>query len=468
MAKPSEILLKKFPHQPTKDQLELFELMNDFVSSTQPRSILLIKGYAGTGKTSSLKAMVQMLPFFDYKSLLLAPTGRAAKVMSAYTKKAAFTIHKVIFKTAIDKESGRWQFKRQKNYHKRAVFIVDEASMLSDQKEYGQASLIESLLDFVFEQPGNKLIFIGDTAQLPPVGVNRSVALVATYLRKEFNLNLIDTTMRSVMRQSLESGILHNATILRQQIDNKKSSVSFETLDFPDVFKMNSDRLEDGLRYAYDKFGQAQSVIICRSNFAANQYNQLIRRNIFFFQDEIEAGDHLMIVRNNYLYQLEKASSGFLANGDFVEIMKIIHFEERYGFRFATLELRLTDYPDEEKFEAKVLLDTLHTKTASLESDQSRKLYREVAAEYQDITNPKLLSAAMKEDPYLNALQVKFAYALTCHKSQGGQWEGVFVDQGFLKDNVVDQEYLRWLYTAVTRATKELFLVNFRPEFIAN
>ncbi|MGI9544627.1 MAG: ATP-dependent DNA helicase [Cyclobacteriaceae bacterium] len=467
MASPSEILLKKFPHQPTDDQLRLFELMNDFVSSSSTRATLIIKGYAGTGKTSSLKAMVQMLPFFDYKSLLLAPTGRAAKVMSAYTNKAAFTIHKMIFKTAVDRDSGKWRFKRQKNYHKRTVFIVDEASMLSNQKEYGQVSLLESLLEFVFEHPDNKLVFIGDTAQLPPVGIDKSVALQPEYLMQNFQLSLKDITLRSVMRQQLDSGILYNATKLRQLIDTKGTNLALETNSFPDVFKMSSERLEDGLRYVYDKFGQGQSVIVCRSNFAANQYNQLIRRSIFFYQDEIEAGDQLMVVRNNYLYQME-TSSGFLANGDFVEIMKIRHFEERYGFRFATLELQLTDYPDEEKFEALVLLDTLHTKTASLEPEQSTKLYRAVAADYQDITNPKLLAAALKEDPYLNALQVKFSYALTCHKSQGGQWQAVFVDQGFLKEAKTDLEYLRWLYTAVTRATQELFLVNFSPEFLAD
>jgi exodeoxyribonuclease-5 len=271
--------------------------------------------------------------------------------------------------------------------------------------------------------------------------------------------------LTEVMRQKLESGILFNATNLRDQLKNEKPAIQIATKSFSDIFKMTGERLEDGLRYAYDKYGTENTTIITRSNKAAVQYNQYIRRVIHFFEDEISSGDLLMIVKNNYTYMAESDRVNFLANGDMAEVMKIRNFEEFYGFRFATLELRLLDYPDEPNFEAKVILDTLHSPSPSLTRDQYRDLYRQVSEDYEDVASKVERKELIKKDPFLNALQIKFAYALTCHKAQGGQWKAVFVDQGYLPEDKVDRDFTRWLYTAITRATEELYLVNFDQTF---
>ena len=437
-----DFLLKKSLHKPT----------------------LILRGYAGTGKTTVVGAIVKTLPFFDYKYVLMAPTGRAAKVMAGYTKRTAFTIHKKVFQQTAE-PGGGLVFKRQSNYHKNTLFIVDEASMISDKADYGRKGLLTDLIDYVFSQEGNRLLLIGDVAQLPPVGSLESPALESDSLSQSFGVDVKSLELREVMRQEQESGILFNATRLRDQLLQEKAAIKLATSRFKDTFKMTGERLEEGLRYAYDKYGTENAVIICRSNKNAVQYNQYIRRTIQFREDELEAGDHLMIVRNNYHFLPENSPAGFLANGDFVEVLKIIRFDEYYGLRFVELSVRLLDYPEQEPFEAKVILDTLYSPEASLNDAAYKKLYEEVSAEYDDISSKTERMKAIKKNPYLNALQVKFAYALTCHKSQGGQWEVVFVDQGYLTEEMVDQEYIRWLYTAVTRATKELFLVNFHPRF---
>jgi exodeoxyribonuclease-5 len=465
LAKPSEILTTKFPFEPTKGQLQLFELFNEFLLKEKvEKPTLLIRGYAGTGKTTMVSAVVQMLPFFNFKYVLMAPTGRAAKVMAGYSKRAAFTIHKKIFHQVAE-PGGGLKFKSQKNYHTNTVFIVDEASMLSDSSDYGNNGLLTDLVDFVFSKENNRLLLIGDVAQLPPVGSTESPALEVDYLRANFKMDAASIELTEVMRQERESGILFNATNLRNELLKDKTLPRFITNKFKDIFRMTGERLEDGLRYAYDKYGTENTVIICRSNKNAVQYNQYIRRAIQFREDELEAGDNLMIVRNNYFFLPEDAPAGFLANGDFVEVQKIVRFEELYGLRFATLMLRLLDYPDQEPFEGKVILDTLYTPEASMPNESYKSLYDQVCDDYADVTPKVDRIKAIKKDPYLNALQVKFAYALTCHKSQGGQWNAVFVDQGFLKEDMIDQDYVRWLYTAVTRATKELYLVNFHQRF---
>jgi ATP-dependent exoDNAse (exonuclease V) alpha subunit len=465
LAKPSEILSSKFPFEPTKGQKKLFLLFDDFLLKkglTKPT--LTIRGYAGTGKTTVVGAIVNMLPFFNLKYVLMAPTGRAAKVMSGYSKRTAFTIHKKIFQQIAD-PGGSLRFSRQKNYHTNTLFIVDEASMLSDQSDYGSKGLLTELMDYVFEKEGNRLLLIGDVAQLPPVGSTESPALESSYLKHNFKTDNFSTELTEVMRQEESSGILFNATQLRNELSKQKFEIKFNTGSFKDIFKMTGERLEDGLRYAYDKYGTENTVIVCRSNKNAVQYNEYIRRAIQYREDELEAGDVLMIVRNNYHYLPENIAGGFLANGDFAEVMKIVRFEEVYGLRFATLSLRLLDYDSQDAFEAKVILDTLHTPEASLASAEQKKLYDQVVADYADVESKSERIKLIKKDPYLNALQVKFAYALTCHKSQGGQWDAVFVDQGYLKEDMVDRDYVRWLYTAITRASKELFLVNFHQKF---
>ncbi|WP_268123579.1 ATP-dependent DNA helicase [Roseivirga pacifica] len=465
MAKPSEILLSKFPFEPTKGQRGLFQLFDEFLlDQKQHNPVLILRGYAGTGKTTVVSAVVKMLPFFNYRYVLMAPTGRAAKVMSGYAKRTAFTIHKKIFQQTAE-PGGGLQFKRQKNYHKNTLFIVDEASMIADQSEYGKKGLLEELMDYVFSQEGNRLMLIGDVAQLPPVGTVESPALEQNYLKAKYKSDINYWELTEVMRQEESSGILFNATNLRNELSKEAFAPKFATSRFKDIFKMTGERLEDGLRYAYDKYGTENTAIICRSNKNAVQYNQYIRRVIQYREDELEAGDLLMIVRNNYRFLPENAPAGFLANGDFVEVLKIIRFEELYDLRFVELRLRLLDYPDQEPFEAKVILDTLYTEEASLNDKKYRELYEQVSADYADVATKVERAKAIKNDPYLNALQVKFAYALTCHKSQGGQWPAVFVDQGYLTDDMVDREYLRWLYTAVTRATEELYLVNFHQRF---
>jgi ATP-dependent exoDNAse (exonuclease V) alpha subunit len=463
--KPSELLFKYFPFSPTSGQAEFFQKMNSFLKKEpDEKPTFVLKGYAGTGKTSLISALVKILPKMELRSLLVAPTGRAAKVMGNYSGRGAYTVHKIIYKPKGDPGTMGGGFVLQKNYYKDTLFIVDESSMLADDGGMS-GNLLWDLIQFVFSGKDNRLLLVGDTAQLPPVGSEYSPALDAGYLLRHFRLQADEIELTEVMRQRLESGILYNATQLRQQLRQQDPAIQVHTGGFRDVFKMTSERLEDGLRYAYDKFGTENTTIVTRSNKAAVQYNQYIRRVIHFYEDEICAGDLLMIVKNNYTYMAESDKVNFLANGDMAEVMKIRNFEEMYGLRYATLELRLLDYPEEPFFEAKVILDTLYSPSPSLTRDQYRSLYEQVSEEYADVANKTERQELIRKDLYLNALQIKFAYALTCHKAQGGQWKAVFVDQGYLKEEQVDRDFVRWLYTAMTRATDELYLVNFAQNF---
>ncbi len=475
MQQPSELLLKIFPHEPTYGQQEFFGLMDEFLLNRQDFGPLafLLKGYAGTGKTTLISSLIRVLNKFNYKSVLLAPTGRAAKVMSNYSGKKAFTIHKKIYRQVANAHTGNLEFQRMPNYAKNTLFIIDEASMISDDAEFGTSGLLTDLMEFVFtvseEGPtGNKIMFVGDTAQLPPVGKMLSPALDLGYLESQFHFKALEKELTEVMRQDAHSGILFNATKLRTILGNAESpaeQIAFTTKGYRDFFKMTSEKLEDGLNYCYRKFGRENTIILTRSNKTAVQYNRFIRQRIFDQQDEINAGDLLMIVRNNYHWLDESSPAGFLANGDFVEILKIRNFEEIHGFRFATMVLRLLDYPEHDEIEAKVLLETLYSDTPALGKEQNRMLYDSVSQDYAHIVNKRLRNEEIRKDPYLNALQIKFAYALTCHKSQGGQWNAVFVDQGYLTEENINEDFIRWLYTAITRASDELFLVNFNAKF---
>lgn len=467
MPKASEILLNKFPFEPTQGQRSLFSKVDLLLEKNTSKPILLLKGYAGTGKTTVISTLTQVLPLFNMKYVLLAPTGRAAKVMSSYSKKMAFTIHKRIYKH-VSEGDGDVKFQRQKNYAKNTVFIVDEASMINQETSFGNKGLLSDLMDYIFSESSNRLILVGDNAQLPPVGQMVSPALESDFLLSSFKLDVQELVLTEVMRQQAESGILWNATKLREGLAQEKPFLYLETAGFGDLFKMTSERLEDGLRYAYDKFGIENSIIICRSNKLANNYNQYIRRQIHFYESELEAGEILMAVRNNYVYTPEGMAGGFIANGDFLEVTKIVSFEEMHGFRFATLRLKMVDYAIETSFEAKVILDTLYSESPALTREQNSQLYQAVSLDYADLASKKERREAIKKDPYLNALQVKFAYAMTCHKSQGGQWNAVFIDQGYLKDDEISHEFVRWLYTAMTRATDQLFMVNFSPRFFVS
>ncbi len=461
MAAPAKILAAKFPYQPTGDQRNFFQSTDTFIKSAEERCTLLVNGYAGTGKTSLLGALVRVLPIFRYKTVLLAPTGRAAKVMSRYTGRAAYTIHKKIYRLKESAESGGVKFILQKNYHRRTIFIVDEASMIWDE-EASRGGVLYDLLCYVFQNPDNKLILVGDDAQLPPVGQDHSFALSSSHLRNKYKLKVISVNLKEVMRQALDSGILHNANKLRALDHNGHFQFN---LTAKDIFRVNGERMEDGLRYAYDKYGLDDTAVICRTNRNAAHYNQAIRRSIFFYENEIECGDRIMVVKNNYFYKPENSPMGFLANGDFAEVLKIKRFEELYQRRFADLEVRLLDDPDQTTMEVKIILDSLYSKTASMTQEEQNAFYQEVRMDYADISNKKKVNQLLKENPYLQALQVKFAYALTCHKSQGGQWKAIFLDQGYLPEVQLNQDQIRWLYTGVTRATDELFLVNFKNSF---
>ena len=433
------------------------------MDSKPPRPVLLLKGYAGTGKTTLLSALVRSLPHFNMKPVLLAPTGRAAKVMATYARRMAFTVHKRIYRW--HEADGRRVFEVNPAKKGPLLGVVDEASMIYEN----HGGMLTDIFRFFFtEQLGNRLILIGDHAQLPPVGQDLSPALQRDYLESVLDAEVFEVELTDVVRQARESGILHNATQLRELLRNSSAEPHLSTKGFEDVFRMTGDRLEDGLRYAYDTFGVENTVLLSRSNRSANMYNQYIRRQIHFREDEIEAGEIIMVVRNNYLYSPSE-KGGFTANGDFAEIMKVISFEDMYGFRFATLSLRLVDYPATEAFDARVILDTLHENSPSLSEEKEKSLLAAVQEDYADISSASQRWEKLRKDPYLNALQIKFAYALTCHKAQGGQWPAVFIEQGFVKEDQIGQEsYVRWLYTAVTRASKQLFFVNFHERFFGN
>lgn len=472
---PSFLLRQKFPFEPTPSQVELFKKLDKFISNKDEWEALtfVLKGFAGTGKTTVISTLIKILKNFGYKYVLLAPTGRAAKVMANYSKKKALTIHKRIYKQKNNPSSGNLVFERMNNYSVSTIFIVDESSMISDESDFGSNSLLTDLIEYVFTHPsnghnGNKLILVGDTAQLPPVGSNESPALQPNYLASQFHFEVDSHEMTDVMRQNSNSGILFNATLLRKIIQQEVGNIQFLTKGFKDFYRMNSDKLEDGLNYAYNKYGKENVIILTRSNKSAVMYNRYIRQTILFNEEEISTGDLLMIVRNNYFWLDEESPAGFLANGDFFEIVRTMREEERYGFRFLNIEIRLIDYDEIPPFEVKIILDTLYGNTPALSAEQNKQLYEEVGKDYEHIPNKRKRLEEMKKDPYLNALQVKFAYCLTTHKAQGGQWPCVFVDQGYLKEEKIDQDFIRWLYTAITRSTHELFLVNFNDKFFLN
>lgn len=465
MSTAAAALIKYFDHKPTKSQEALFQTIGSFLEYSESKKALLIRGYAGTGKTSVLSALVRFLPKLDLKYQLLAPTGRAAKVVSSATGRPAYTVHKAIYKPAEQKDTGQVYFKKQKNYAKNTIFIVDEASMLQEKDGFSSSGVLSDLIKFVYQDESNALIMLGDDAQLPPVGQNFSPGLDAAYLEDRFSLFVFESRLTEVMRQEALSGILDNATRLRLAQDDETLKFCFQTSGFKDIYQVPGEKIEDGIRYAYDNFGQEQSILICRSNRQANQYNRFIREQILFYQEEIEAGDILMIVKNNYSFDHDEVPGGFIANGDFARVEKIVNTEEVHGLRFATLRLTLIDYPGSPVVESMVILDTLMLDGPSMTQDAYKSFLEQVAGGYQVLGNRKKINEAMASDPYLNALQVKYAYALTCHKAQGGQWKLVFVDQGYLPEGKADKEYMRWLYTAVTRATDQLFLINFHPEF---
>ena len=472
------ILTRSFGFVPTEGQRTVMYHLAAFLLSEKPHPTYLLQGYAGTGKTTLVTTLVKTLPHIGMRYQLMAPTGRAAKVLSGYTGKNATTIHRRIYKFQ-QFADGSLRMTRSENKAKNTLFIVDECSMIGDETTNGR-SLLDDLINYVFSGENCRLLLIGDNAQLPPVGLEISPANDINVLKNEFGLTVASYELTEVMRQEEESGILWNATVLRRivgthsvrpsSLDARCASLPlFNVNGFPDVYHIEPQEFEELL---WQKFGDKtnnEAVIICRSNKRANMYNQAVRARILQEEGEISTGDKLMVVKNNYFWTDEDQKISFIANGDMIELMRINNTEDMYGFHFADVEIQLTDYQEEPNLSVKILLETLTSDAPALTQEEADRLYRAVEEDYMDISNKRDRYKAMRQNPYFNALQVKFGYALTCHKTQGGQWPTVFLDAPYIKeDESLQVSDLRWFYTAVTRAQKQLYFVNFDDNYFVN
>lgn len=461
------ILRKSFPFSPTAKQDIFFQMIASFADNSRRDEIFVLKGYAGTGKTTVISSLVNNLSAINKKYVLLAPTGRAAKVIAGYSGKQAFTIHKRIYFPKKAKNGGV-TFTLQANKFKDTFFIVDEASMISDggsdSSMYQNGSLLDDLISYVYSGENCKMILLGDEAQLPPVHLDISPALDVDKLSMQFDKEVFHIELDEVMRQEENSGILYNATLLRDVLkETFPDSFAFRLNGFKDIVRLTDGYdIQDAIHTSYSHFGIEETTFIVRSNKRANQYNVQIRTKILDKESELSTGDLLMVVKNNYFWLQETDEAGFIANGDIIEILEIFKIEELYGFKFAKVKIRMVDYPDQRPFETILLLDTITAESPSLSYEDSNRLYQEVMKDYEGEKSYRKLMK-VKNNPHFNALQVKFSYAITCHKSQGGQWRAVFIEQPYLP-NGIDKDYIRWLYTAVTRAKEKLFLIGFKDE----
>jgi len=459
-------IIAQLGFEPTEQQQLLIEQLSKFLVSQHHDKTFLLKGYAGTGKTSVVSALVKSLVKLEQKVVLLAPTGRAAKVLSHYSGHLAKTIHKHIYR---QKSAADVSFVLDNNLHSHTLFIVDEASMIAnyagDGMLFGSGQLLDDLIHFVFSAEGCSLILLGDTAQLPPVMQRFSPALEASKL-ESYGLHVTEFILTQVVRQAIESGILFNATLLRQVVDRDVWPTTPQfNLSFVDVKRLSGDELIDTIQSTYSHNGMEETIVITRSNKRANLYNNGIRARVLQKEEEISSGDLLMVVKNNYFWSKPYAELDFIANGDIVEVSRILRHHEIYGFRFVDVLVCFLDYECE--MEARLLLDTLQADSPSRVEEINRQLFQAVSEDYVDIGNRRERAKQMQQNPYLNALQVKFAYAVTCHKAQGGQWQTVFIDQGMMADDQLNADYYRWLYTAFTRATEMIYLVNFPDHFFS-
>ena len=461
-----EKLKLNFSHKPNSEQKKILLKLVEYITTLGNRSVFLLKGYAGTGKTTLISALVKSLPSIGKRSVLLAPTGRAAKVLAKYSKKKSSTLHKKIYWIRTTK-NGNTFITLKENLHTNTIFIVDEASMIPEDAKDGinKRSLLEDLIKYVYEGIDCKLILIGDTAQLPPVNLDISPALDENNLDKKYQKQIIHQELKKVVRQEKNSMVLENATNLRELIEGNIKKLPKIKLN-QDVVRISSgDELQECIEKSYGNSGVENTTIICRSNKRANQYNDRIRSEILWQEDIISAGDVLMVVRNNYFWLDEKSEAGFLANGDIIEVTRIKEIIERYGFKFAKASIRLMDYENENEIDTILLLDTINSESPSLKYDEYKKLYTEVGLDYR---GQKDINKKIKENEFFNAIQIKFGYSITCHKAQGGQWKNVFIDIGYFKKEMLDKNYLRWLYTAFTRSTENLYLIGFNNEFFEN
>lgn len=463
-----KLLRDNFPFEPTLKQDIFFQKVAEFVINSTNKDLFVLKGYAGTGKTTVISTIVNQLKNANQKYLLLAPTGRAAKVISNYSNKPAFTIHKKIY---FPKKSsgGGVTFTLQPNKFTNTIFIIDEASMISDtnqeSKLYENGSLLDDLLSFVDAGKNCKAIFVGDTAQLPPVHLDISPALDMDSLALQYNKEVHHIELDEVMRQEEDSGILFNATELREILKSHFiDTYKFNLNGFKDIVRLQDGYdIQDAIQDAFSYYGLEETAFIVRSNKRANQYNEQIRSRILGKENEISSGDYMMVVKNNYFWLKDSDEAGFIANGDIIEVLEIRNIKELYGFKFATVKIRMVDYPNQIPFDTILLLDTIKSESPSLTYEESNKLYQEVMLDYEDETTKYKKFQKVKNNEYFNALQVKFSYAITCHKSQGGQWNTVFIEQPYLP-NGIDKDYIRWLYTAMTRAKEKLYLIGFKDE----
>ena len=466
------LLKDKFPFEATQSQEHWLESIVSFLFIKEKQVLYLLKGYAGTGKSTLIGHLVRYLIHANFKSVLMAPTGRAAKVIAGYSNKKAFTIHKQIYYTKAEQGSGV-KFVLKPNKFKNTLFIVDEASMIGDDRQsaklFENGSLLDDLMQYVDAGLNCKLLLVGDPAQLPPVHLNISPALDADYLERQFNKQITELELKEVVRQNQDSGILANATQLRTQMETDYlDSYSFDLSIGTDVLRLQDgneilELLDDALR----NDGLEDTVFIVRSNKRANLYNQQIRSRILFLEAELSVGDQLMVVKNNYFWLEPESDPGFIANGDLIKVLRIISHHDLYDFKFTTVEVQLVDYPEEKPFETVLLLDTLTSESPSLTYEEGNELYQAVQEDYIHLTSKYKRFMAVKNNPYFNALQVKYSYAITCHKSQGGQWKNVFIEQPYLPEGT-DLSYFRWLYTAITRAQSNLYLVGFKNDFFIN
>jgi len=464
------LIRENFDHKPTKEQEKAIILLADFLLSRERDTVFLLKGYAGTGKTSLLAALVRTLGMLQQRVMLLAPTGRAAKVLSSYAGVPAYTIHRKIYrqKSITDMDV----FQNDVNLRQDTLFIVDEASMIAndahDTTVFGTGRLLDDLMHYVYSCEGCRLVLVGDTAQLPPVGEEESPALSRTML-EGYGMEVTELQLTQVVRQLEESGILWNATMLRSLIQNNEM-FEFPKLrgkTFPDVKALPGEELIEALEQSYRKYGTDGTIVVTRSNKRANIYNNGIRARILDHEEELSSGDLIMVAKNSYFWtEREQSANGvasdtmaFIANGDIAVVRRLRNERSFYGFRFADAILEFPDY-DNREMEVTVLLDTLQSEAPALTRQQQEALFQGVWEDYPELTNRRDRMKRLRQDPYYNALQIKYAYAVTCHKAQGGQWEHVYIDQGYITEEMLTPDYFRWLYTAITRATEQVYLVN--------
>ncbi|MBN2805165.1 MAG: AAA family ATPase [Prolixibacteraceae bacterium] len=464
----SQIICQSLKVHPTVSQQTAIDEISKFLYDDDQYAVFVLKGYAGTGKTLLVSTLVDVLVPFRIQTELLAPTGRAAKVLSAYARKSAFTIHKKIYRQQASSD-GNGKFVLDINKASNTLFIVDEASMISndmgDQSIFGSGHLLDDLIEYVYNGKNCRLMLVGDTAQLPPVGLTISPALDLDVMGG-YHLTLFSAILSDVVRQADESGILYNATAIRYNIKHKRINHFFpiKTEGFTDVFRISGDQLIESISDCYDRFGTSETIVVTRSNKRANKFNEGIRQSILWRESELSAGDMLMVVKNNYHWTDPDKKLDFIANGDIAKVVKVHKLEELYGFRFAQLSLQFVDY-EELEIECKIFLDTLSIDAASFGSNENQRLFNAIQEDYLHITNRRKRFEEIRENPYFNALQVKYAYAVTCHKAQGGQWEAVFIDHGYLLEEMINIDFLRWFYTAFTRPKSRLYLVNFSKQF---